>query len=178
MVVWGGSDTGGAYQQSGGVYDPGTNTWTPTSLAGAPLPRLGHKAVWTGSRMLIWGGLTSGNTILNSGGLYDPTTATWSPMSTTNVPSARTQHGVAWTGTRLLVWGGSTPTGSCCVDTGGQYDPSADQWLALTTTGAPQARGVDPIVFTGTHLLLWGGQTPGTVATGGLYLRLDLFRKN
>ena len=52
-------------------YDPATDSWSPTSLIGAPSPRAGHGSVWTGSRVVIWGGY-QGSTPLNSGGSYDP----------------------------------------------------------------------------------------------------------
>ena len=39
---------------SGGCID---DTWTPTSITGdVPDARIGHTAVWTGSKMIVWGG--------------------------------------------------------------------------------------------------------------------------
>ena len=34
------------------------DTWTATSTTGAPSPRTGQTAVWTGSEMIVWGGET------------------------------------------------------------------------------------------------------------------------
>jgi hypothetical protein len=62
MVVWGGD----GYDQTGARYDPLQDTWTSTSTVGAPTPRIGHRAVWTGSLMLVWGGDGDSNT----GGRY------------------------------------------------------------------------------------------------------------
>ncbi len=36
MLVWGGSGGGGGYQNTGGRYDPATDSWTATSTAAAP----------------------------------------------------------------------------------------------------------------------------------------------
>ena len=55
---------------SGGRYDPASNTWSSTTTVGAPSGRQLHSAVWTGSRMIVWGG-TDGS-ITNTGGEYDP----------------------------------------------------------------------------------------------------------
>jgi hypothetical protein len=67
VVVWGGWDDLDFYN-TGGIYDPGTNSWKPTSMTNAPSARFAHAAVWTGSEMIVWGG---GNpTSLNTGGKY------------------------------------------------------------------------------------------------------------
>ena len=49
MVVWGGYGSSISLN-TGGRYDPATDTWTPTSTVGAPSARSYHTAVWTGSR--------------------------------------------------------------------------------------------------------------------------------
>ena len=59
MLVWGGSFYEGGnyhYFNTGGRYDPFTDTWVTTSTANAPSARNGHAAVWTGTEMIIWGG--------------------------------------------------------------------------------------------------------------------------
>jgi len=59
MIVWGGA-TGlrpDPFHADGGRYDPGTDTWTPTSGIDAPSARREHTAVWTGDEMIVWGGL-------------------------------------------------------------------------------------------------------------------------
>ena len=56
MIVW-----GGAVQQrflnTGGRYNPSTDSWTATSTTNAPTARYSHTAVWTGSEMIVWGGV-------------------------------------------------------------------------------------------------------------------------
>jgi hypothetical protein len=55
MIVWGGIwypytvDTGGR-------YNPTTDSWAATSITNAPDARYNHTAVWTGSEMIVWGG--------------------------------------------------------------------------------------------------------------------------
>src|SRR4029077_9060222 len=75
MIVWGGLDVlpNGLPQDlnTGGVYNPGTDSWTATSTAHAPSARDSHAAVWTGSEMIIWGSTDA------SGGRYNPDTNIW-----------------------------------------------------------------------------------------------------
>lgn len=77
MVVWGG--TGPTFTpifNTGGVYDPTTDVWTPTTLLGAPSARSpGGKNVilWTGSKVLVWGGYdVIAGSPFNTGGLFTP----------------------------------------------------------------------------------------------------------
>ena len=50
------------------------------------------------------------------------------------------------------------PTGGC-----------ADSWKATSTTGAPDARSEHAAVWTGTEMIVWGGNDFGLVGTGGRY---------
>ena len=56
MIVWGGTDDNFVDLNTGGRYNPGTDSWTATSTTNAPTGRSGHTAVWTGSEMIVWGG--------------------------------------------------------------------------------------------------------------------------
>ena len=76
----------GRLVNTGGVYDPATDTWTATSTTSAPTAATDHTAVWTGSKMIVWGGVRTGATPSNTGGIYDPATDTWTATSTTNAP--------------------------------------------------------------------------------------------
>ena len=90
MIVWGGFADVGLITNTGGRYNPSTDTWIDTSTTNAPIAREHHTAVWTGSEMIVWGG--DGNTYLNTGARYNPTTDSWTATSTTNAPEARDQH--------------------------------------------------------------------------------------
>lgn len=51
MIIWGGGIFGPTWFNTGGRYDPDTNSWTAISTINAPTARLGHTAVWSGSEM-------------------------------------------------------------------------------------------------------------------------------
>ena len=53
MIVWGGVGVNFTWLNTGGRYNPGTDTWTAPGTTGA---RGRHTAVWTGTQMIVWGG--------------------------------------------------------------------------------------------------------------------------
>jgi N-acetylneuraminic acid mutarotase len=91
MIIWGGAEyPPGVDLNTGGRYQPITDSWTPTTTANAPEARDSHTAVWTGSEMMVWGGV-DGNTgfYLNTGGRYCAPTPTPTPTpSATATPTA------------------------------------------------------------------------------------------
>ena len=170
MIVWGGTSSGLPVQNTGGRYNPGTNSWTATSTANAPSARSYHTAVWTGSEMIVWGGF-NGSAYVNTGGRYNPVTNTWTAINTTNAPSARGAHTVVWTGIEMIVWGGFFYDGNAhYFNTGGRYNPSTDSWTATNTTNASTRSG-HTAVWTGSEMIVWGGTPDGNIAlnTGGRY---------
>ena len=159
MIVWGGGPYQGSPTNTGGRYDPATDTWTAISTDGAPSARRAHTAVWTGSEMIVWGG--SGDGDLNTGGRYDPVTDTWTPISTDGAPSARYGHTAVWTGTEMIIWGGSLGSAFSELNTGGRYDSATDTWTATSTEGAPSARTGHTAVWTGREMIIWGAHRDG-----------------
>jgi N-acetylneuraminic acid mutarotase len=161
MVLWGGyiydqQLHGFVFADSGGRYDPATDTWTSTSLTNAPSARYAATAVWTGSRMIVWGGFGS-NAGLSTGGRYDPATDPWTSMSGIDTPSARSGYSSVWAGNRMVVWGGVESLGED-LNTGGRYDPVTDAWTSTSTTNAPSARHGQTAVSTGSQMIVWGGR--------------------
>ena len=61
---------------TGGRYNPNTNSWTATTTTNAPIERYGHTAVWSGTEMIIWGG-NNGGSSFKTGGRYLPGTNSW-----------------------------------------------------------------------------------------------------
>ena len=106
MIIWGGQ-TNNSLLDSGGRYEPATDTWTFTNSSGAPSARENHTAVWTGTEMIVWGGDAAGfPSRTNTGGKYNPATNSWTSTSTTNAPDGRSLHTAVWTGNEMIVWGG------------------------------------------------------------------------
>jgi N-acetylneuraminic acid mutarotase len=173
MIVWGGYDDHTPYLNTGGRYNPGTDSWMATSTTNAPEARYYHTAVWTGSEMIVWGGYNgSSGGYLNTGGRYNPSTDRWTAISTTGAPDARRFHTAVWTGSEMIVWGGYGNGSGGYLNTGSRYNPSTDRWTAISTTGAPDAREYHTAVWTGNEMIVWGGYTnisPNYLSTGGRY---------
>ena len=167
MIVWGGANDTTVFD-TGGRYNPNTDSWTATSTTNAPEGRVYYTAVWTGSEMIVWGG-TDDATVFDTGGRYNLNTNSWTATSTTNAPTARFLHTAVWTGSEMIVWG-SGVNGNV-FNTGGKYNPSTDSWATTSTTNAPDARSNHTAVWTGSQMIIWGGinNSSQLLATGGRY---------
>jgi uncharacterized protein YggT (Ycf19 family) len=153
MVVWGGFvfDGSGHFLNTGGRYNPGTDSWTATSLTNAPSARGDFTAVWTGSEMIVWGGASNG-VFLNTGGRYNPGTDSWTATSTTNAPAGRFAHTAVWTGSEMMVWSGVGSSGF--LNTGGRYCAGPTPMLGNISTRS--------FVQTGDNVMIGGFIIQGT----------------
>lgn len=140
-----------------GAIDP--DCWMTVSSSGAPSPRFRHTMTWTGSEVIIWGGqdMETGG-YKSDGARYDPAADTWTAMTTVGAPDARSAHTAVWSGCSMIVWGGEdTCTGLSCVRSAA-YDPVTDQWTILPDAGAPSSRAWHQAVWTGSEMIVWGGE--------------------
>jgi N-acetylneuraminic acid mutarotase len=145
------------------------DSWTPTSIVNAPVPRRGHTAVWTGNEMIVWGGLDQGFAVLNTGGRYDPATDSWTPTSIAGVPDARWLDSAVWTGIEMIVWGGGS---NIALNSGGRYNPITDTWTGTSMVNVPGARAYHTGVWAGSEMIVWGGSGCSgncNLNTGGRY---------
>jgi N-acetylneuraminic acid mutarotase len=186
MIVWGGvyfnnTTSTSVSLNTGARYDPASDSWTPTSTgANVPDGRSDHSAVWTGSKMVVSAGQGTGNT--TSGASYDPSSDSWLPIANSPLTVLLGQTTV-WTGTEMIVWGGYAedpfdPFLSLVnLNTGARYNPTSDTWLATSTeSSVPYGRLAHTAIWTGSEMIVWGGQTgvsvPGKPGpnTGGRYV--------
>ena len=182
MIVWGGHyhDGSSHYLNDGARYNPANDTWTPMTTVGAPAGREVHAAVWTGSEMIVWGGNNYDGTshYLGDGGRYDPVGDRWTTVNPAGAPVGRYNHTAVWTGTEMIVWGGFGERSGrfLFLNDGGRYNPAGNTWTALTTAGAPEGRDTHTAVWTGSEMIVWGGQipfNPNASQTGGRYNPVD-----
>jgi hypothetical protein len=113
MIIWGGlrgSPNSGLVLNTGGRYDPVTDSWTPTTTTAAPSARADHTAVWTGNVMIVWGGGQPGLSGTNTGSRYNPIANTWAATPAIGAPAARggsnidgVTHTAVWTGSVMIV---------------------------------------------------------------------------
>lgn len=159
MIVWGG--IGAGYLNTGSRYDPDGDAWTSTSVgANVPVGRYAPTAIWTGSKMVVWGGSISSD-YYNTGGRYDPVDDLWASTATTSAPLKRAYATAVWTGSKMIVWGGFSSSGSRWLNSGGVYDPVDDLWAVTSTGSAPSGRSYHTAVWTGSKMIVWGGDSNG-----------------
>ncbi|HYV86157.1 MAG TPA: hypothetical protein VFB49_09615 [Patescibacteria group bacterium] len=184
LILWSGLIRPGIYNDSwanaGGRYNPVTDSWIPIA-SDTTVPRARNHAatVWTGTEMIVWGGQVGpyGPEFLGTGGRYDPATDSWTGTSIDPAtPSPRAGATAVWTGTEMVVWGGSAGL-SEFPSTGGRYSPALDHWTPTSImAGTATGRSLHTAVWTGTEMIVWGGEGPccsGPVATGGRYRPSD-----
>src|SRR6185436_5446238 len=174
MVIFGGQ----AFDGGGNLFDvPGVgayrqfqNDWLTLNGAGAPSPRHWSAAIATGRTMIVWGG-ASGNTALGDGRRFDAYADIWSAISNAGTPGpspgARTGHTLLWTGTEAIVWGGMSPSSGAFTPGGSSYNLATDSWTALPETGSPNNTYWHTAVWTGSVMLVWGGERVGGASNGG-----------
>jgi N-acetylneuraminic acid mutarotase len=162
MIVWGGFD--GGRRGDGARYDPVADAWRPMSATSAPTPRSGHAFVWTGGELVVWGGEATSNgqaVYPADGARYDPALDQWTSMAAPSAPIlGRAYASSVWTGAAFLLWGGyayTQATGSLYESDGHTYDPAANAWPSAWF-GGPGGRSEAPAVWTGSEMMVWGGE--------------------
>jgi hypothetical protein len=161
MIVWGGlNGSANIHQNTGGRYNPTTNSWIATTTTNAPSGRHGHTAVWTGTEMIVFGGGTtwqpfSGQaSYFSNGGRYNPITNTWSLFD--DVGAKRMFHSAVWTGTEMAVFSGFNGT---TTDSGYRlYNPSTGNYRSLSGISSFVNSGFHTSVWTGSEFYIFGGE--------------------
>ncbi len=157
MIIWGGASSTPLFD--GAIYNPGKKTWRTMSKLNAPPLFTASKAVWTGSEMIVWNGGVNGGS--PRGAIYNPQTDSWRLISMNSAPSPRLSETCIWTGEEMIVWGGRANFGAMApLNTGARYNPSKNEWTATTTSGAPTPRFDHSAIFTGTEMIIFGGESP------------------
>lgn len=177
----------GAVQSSNIASGAVGGTQLASGAAAANLSASGMSAVPSGG--IVASNDPASAALIAQGFVRDPSTTTmgesWTPMPSGDAVAG---HTAVWTGTELIIWGGVIPAVSAgatpaalftAINRGVRYNPTTGVWTPLSTVGAPQARFYHNAVWTGTQMIVWGGQTtPGlgasgapatTLATGGIY---------
>ena len=123
-----------------------------------------HTAVWTGSEMIVWGGATCKSC----------TVEYWWPIQPQHELVDSHEH---WQRARCPIGShGSLDRKQhdrlgrrhASLNTGGRYYPDIDLWVATSTTNAPPSQFAYTAVWTGSEMIVWGGDG-GSLSAGGRY---------
>ena len=173
VVYWAGDVAGFTGEtNSGGRYNPVTDTWAGMATSGAPSARQQAVGVYTAGagtpRFVAWGGfdarVVGGDAYFDDGGRYDPVGDAWTSMADSPL-SGRTRHVGVWTGSRVIFHGGRDAAG--VLGDAAAYDHVANTWALLPAAGAPAARAEHTAVWTGSELIVWGGNGAGGALSSG-----------
>lgn len=173
MIVWGGNCGNDnptipppkVRFTDGSSFDPAANTWSAIATNGAPSGREDFSTVWTSNEMIIWGGYFYDGSYhyLNDGARLNTQSNSWLPVSTNGAPAARRWHTAVWTGTEMIIWGGMSSDGGGSslniLNDGWRFNPASNTWSQVSTNGAPSSRCLHAAIWTGSEMILWGGQS-------------------
>ena len=164
MIIYGGvSNSLGAGLNTGGLYDPSTNTWTSISTVNAPTAIVNsgrtiygfsrQGAVWTGTEMIVF----SHDGTSQYAYRYNPTTNVWTKSAVGQNISSLVNYSIVWTGKAVIIFGGNSGT-----NIGYVYFPDTDTWLPSTIpiqSGAPLygvGYTIHTAVWTGLDMIIYG----------------------
>lgn len=168
MLIYGGTSAAGL-ERSGSRYNPISNVWTAVNSANSPTAHDSAVAVWTGTEMIVYGGSGSDGDI-SGGAYYNPLNDSWTPIASGG-PVGRSNQLAVWSGSEMIVWGGSSlASGGTFFADGARYNRAANSWTAMSTTNVPAARAFATAVWTGSEMIVWGGNgTSSDLNTGARY---------
>jgi hypothetical protein len=154
VFIWGGSDSTGGVLDSGAIYSPVTDAWTPVAKdANTPTARVLATAVWTGSVVVVFGGSdAAGTTPYKDGGVYDPVAKAWSTLPVAG--KARSSALGFWDGTKAIFYGGIGAYGAA-VSGADRFDLTA--WTPSSMAGDPGAVLGPAWAWDGAAMYLEGG---------------------
>ena len=167
MLVWGGENDGLLPDGDGARYEPVTDTWAPITATGAPAARSNPSTVVAGREMIVWGGIGAGiNIRVCRAGPATIRSPTPGYRCARTGPPAR--------GRRSTRRCGRVPRCSCGAaretrqhGEGAGYTPATDSWCPiLSAFQSPTPRFGHTAMWTGTSMLVWGGQDGTYLGTG------------
>ena len=144
------------------LFQPTTNDWNGVDFQ-AYRSTMQQAVALADNSVVVWGGmdLANNNTEVSKGAVLSLSTKTWKPMSDVGAPSPRQRAQAVWSGSTVIVWGGLRVSGGgvTVLTDGGRYNPIADVWSPIGSTGAPTPRLHFSLVWTGKEMIVWGGST-------------------
>jgi hypothetical protein len=89
-----------------------------------------------------------------------PPADSWAPPG--YFPEDRWYHSSVWTGTEMIIWGGIDKDNNLREPVSWHYNPATDTWRRVDGAGGPTVSRVNhTTVWTGTEMIIWGGQGRG-----------------
>jgi hypothetical protein len=162
VLVAGGADSSNAPLGTAEVYDPSSNSWTPTANT-LSTPRLGGGiAPLPDGRELLVGGESAGLPVQATTAttdFYSPSTNSFTPGPAMATPRFLFGIDAPHDGRVLVAGGAATSNGSTTILSGVEiFDPATDQWSATAPLPQPLAELATDVLPEG-QVLAAGGTT-------------------
>jgi N-acetylneuraminic acid mutarotase len=149
---------------TGEVYDPATNTWTP--VANTMSSARGSRPVATlllNGKVLVAGGSDAVGAPVATADIYDPATNTFAPAHAMSI-ARQVAIGTLLPSGKVLVAGGEdsslTPVASAEV-----YNPGTDSWTLVSNSMSSPRAGEGIAVLPSGKVLLAGGESAASLGT-------------
>ncbi len=172
VCVWGGGGPLGQLQ-TGAFYDPRRDVWQPLPTAGAPTGRNLAAGAWLEGQLAVWGGFDSLGNVVPDGARFNPLSGPsgdWLPLPGGG-PSRRLSPASVDTGSALILSGGLDGN-TVLADGAALRLGAAPAWSPIARLDSTsEARFEHTAVWTGSEMIVWGGQnqTPTATRTGAVY---------
>ncbi|WP_395848862.1 Kelch repeat-containing protein [Cystobacter fuscus] len=134
------------------VYNPATDTWTPTSSMREA--RRNHTATLLSDGKVLIAGGTVGGEPLGSAEIYDPDTGTWSPVGAMTVARAYHSATLLPDGRVLVTGGGGTDRGSSASTE--LFTPAHGTWATAASMTQPRRKHSATLLSMGKVLVAGG----------------------
>lgn len=180
VIVWGGRNEFNIIGD-GATYDIESGEWKTVSGLNSPAARTRHTAsVYQDRLVIVFGGESSG--FFGDGVVYDVKKEVWAKLvSDTEGPEPRAGHTAIMVNDRLIIWGGIGNDGligdgyifSFDRESTNFQESGAEvtgEWVKLPTEGQPSPRIGHTANWTGSEMIIFGGETNfGETNTGFAY---------
>ena len=164
MIVFGGATDDG-FTNTGGVYDPGTNSWEDTFEATAPFASR-HAVAWFDGKMVVAGGNDKFGNRLKGAHIYDHANLEWTVMQGAGAEPYGILGTLAEVDGFLVFYGGDGCGGAGFPD-GWVFSDTTPGITGFQIANAPGCRTGHTAVSTGTEMLVYGGHIGSFLADVG-----------
>jgi hypothetical protein len=143
--------------RSAAAWNPSAGTWRLLDRPPEGVARSFAASVWTGDKMLV---VASGGQ--PAAAVYDPAHDEWAEVPAPPL-NGRSPYAI-WSGEEVIVWdsvfgSGQSPPDGRVADRGWRWAPGGDSWRPLPDLPVRHRTGLGSMVWTGTHVFVWGEST-------------------
>ncbi len=159
-VLLAGGNTGSGITNTAEIYNPSTNSWTPTGNMHRGREVHENFTILNDGRIMVAGGTSNFNQTENTAEIYDPNTGQW---TLTTMPFAQ-NYGTITTLQNGKILAVGSYNGSVALDSTAIFDPSTNTWNSAKPLSNPRAGHKAELLADG-NVIVFGGDNIGSFYT-------------